>query len=248
MSVIGRANRKLAKYTAPLPLEHFEGYDEYWAARDDEVVLPRWEMAVARIPDGASVLDVGCGSGGFLRYLLSQRPNARARGTDISPQAVAEARDSGLDTFVADLTREPLDREYDYITAFEVIEHIQEAEKALVTMRDATRHLLIMSLPNIGFIDHRIRLGLFGRFPNTSLKFHAKEHIRHWTVRDFTEWAGEFGLRVLSVEGQYGPPWGPWQSHPALFSPQVVYTMERVRDRPERVEPPPNAVRRSYGR
>ena len=228
MPAVARVRRKLAKYTAPLPLNDFNGYDEYWTARDEEVVLPRWQIAAAKIPDGASVLDVGCGSGGFLRYLGSERPNATLRGTDISPQAVREANDSGLDAFVADLTREPLDREYDYITAFEVIEHIHEAELALQTMLAATKHQLIMSLPNLGFVDHRIRLGLFGRFPNTNLKFHAKEHIRHWTVRDFTEWVGHFGLEVVEVEGQYGPPWGPWKTHPSLFSPQVVYTLERV--------------------
>ena len=228
MATAERLRRKLAKYAQPLPLNDFDGYDQYWAARSEEVVLPRWELAAAKIPDGASVLDVGCGSGGFLRYLHGRRPSACLRGTDISPGAVEVARSSGFDAFVADLTREPLDRKYDYITAFEVIEHIQEAERFLCTLRDATRHQLIVSLPNFGFIDHRIRLAVFGRFPNTSLKFHVKEHIRHWTVRDFTEWVEHFGLRVVSLEGQYGPDWGPWRTHPGLFSPQVVYTLERV--------------------
>jgi methionine biosynthesis protein MetW len=226
-----RVLHRLKTYNEPLPLEDFEGYDGYWEGRergeDTATVLPRWEIAVQKIPDGASVLDVGCGSGGFLKYLLSQRPNCTVRGTDISKHAVSLAAAQGLDTFQSDLTKESLDRQYDYITGFEMIEHVHEAEKVLVVMRDATRKRLIMSLPNTGYIEHRVRLALFGRFPNTQIKFHAKEHIRFWTAKDFRDWAAHFDLRVVEVQGQWGLPGLPWRSHPKMFSPQLVYTLER---------------------
>lgn len=225
-----KVKHRIDLYNAPLPLDDFEGYDDYWDERlvtGEHTVLPRWRMAADRIPDGASVLDVGCGSGAFLRYLLSRRPHAHVRGTDISEKAVEAARASGLDAFRADLTREPLDRKYDYVTGFEMIEHVHEAEKVLVAMRDATRQQLILSLPNTGYIEHRVRLGLFGRFPNTQIKFHAKEHIRFWTVRDFVDWVEHFDLRVVSIEGQWGLPFFPWRTRPRLFAPQLVYTLER---------------------
>ncbi len=217
----------LRTYREPLPLREFEDYDSYWHERADEEneVRPRWEIALAKIPDGASVLDVGCGTGGFMRYLLAQRPNAVVRGTDISAAAVDVARAAGLDAFPADLSRERLDRRYDFITAFEVIEHIHEAERVLGNLRDATAHQIIMSLPNVGYIEHRVRLGLFGRFPNTTIMFHAKEHIRHWTVTDFIAWAEHFDLAVVSVEGQKGFPLVPWRRMPRLFAAQVVYTL-----------------------
>lgn len=224
--------RRLKTYNTPLPLEDFEGYDGYWEGReageDTATVLPRWQLAAAKIPDGSSVLDVGCGSGGFLQYLLSQKPNCTVRGTDISDHAVALAAAKGLDTFQSDLTKESLDREYDYITGFEMIEHVHEAEKVLVVMRDAMRKQLILSLPNTGYIEHRARLALFGRFPNTQIKFHAKEHIRFWTAKDFRDWAEHFDLRVVEIEAQWGLRGLPWRSRPELFSPQLVYTLERA--------------------
>lgn len=227
-----RLHGRLQRFRAPLPLNDFDGYDGYWGEErresDEPEIRPRWKIAVDMIPDGSNVLDVGCGTGGFLTYLLSQRPNCKVRGTDISPGACEVARQSGLDAFAADLTTEPLDGEYDYVTCFETIEHIHEAEKVLVAMRDVTRQKLIMSLPNVGFIESRVRLGLFGRFPNTTILFHAKEHIRHWTPKDFTDWTAHFGLRVTEIQGQWGPRYLPWKRWPTLCSPQVVYTLERA--------------------
>jgi hypothetical protein len=164
-----------------------------------------------------------------------------ARGTDISPKAVERARHAGLDAFQADLTREPLEGQYDYVTCFETIEHIADAEAVAVALRDATRNRLIMSLPNFGYLHHRIRHGVFGRFPNTSLKFHVKEHIRHWGVQDFTEWTAALGLRVISVQGQYGGRYMPWRRHPGLFSSQLVYLLEPMTDRPRQVQPRPKS-------
>jgi methionine biosynthesis protein MetW len=206
-------------------MRDFSDYDGYWLNRGDETVIPRWKVAAERIPDGATVLDVGCGTGGFLSHLREVRPRCRTRGIDISPRAVAAAVEAGHDALVADLVVDDLPGVYDVITCFETIEHIPEAEVVLEKIRDACDGLIIMSLPNFGFIDHRIRLALFGRFPDTNIKFHAKEHVRHWTVRDFKDWTRQYGLEVVSVEGQYGSRKLPWRRFPGLFSRQLIYTL-----------------------
>lgn len=216
---------RLRRYVTPLPMQDFPDYDGYWARRDDETVIPRWQVAAACIPDGASVLDVGCGTGGFLSHLREVRPHCRAQGVDISPRAVAVAVERGHDAFVADLVVDDIPGRYDVITCFETIEHIAEAEVVLQKIRDACDGTILMSLPNFGFIDHRIRLALFGRFPDTNIKFHVKEHIRHWTVTDFKVWAERYGLEVVRVQGQYGSRKLPWRRFPGLFSRQLIYTL-----------------------
>jgi methionine biosynthesis protein MetW len=226
-----KALNRYRKWTEPLPLHDFAEYDGYWEGRGlgEPNVHRRWRIAAAKVPDGATLLDVGCGTGGFLTFLREQKPNAVLAGTDISDAAVAQARAKGHHVFRADLTQEPLADTYDYITCFEVIEHIHEAEQVLVAMRDAVSKQLIMSLPNFGYFEHRIRLGLFGRFPNTTLMLHAKEHIRHWTVQDFIHWTGHFGLVVVDIQGQRAMmPGAPWRRFPRLFASQLVYTLEKA--------------------
>jgi len=211
-------------------MREFSDYDAYWAERGDlRWVFERWRIAAEVIPDGASVLDVGCGTGEFIAYLREQRPHVDATGCDLSARAVQMTVERGVDAFVADLAMEDLDGKYDYVTCFEVLEHIPDAETALERLKAVARHQIIASVPNAGYLDNRLRLALFGRFPITNCIFHIKEHVRHWTKRDFVEWVGHFGLRVVRVAPQYpGIRFLPWRRYPGLLSAGLVYVLERA--------------------
>lgn len=64
---------------------------------DRRVLIPRpeteglVEAAVEQLPQGASVVDVGTGSGAVALALAAERPDLRVRGVDVSPDAVALA-------------------------------------------------------------------------------------------------------------------------------------------------------------
>ena len=129
---------------------------------------------------------------------------------------------------VIDLLSDEIPGEHDYATCFEVIEHISEAEIVLQKLKKTFRKQLIISIPNIGYIGCRLRLALFGRFPITNCYMHIKEHVRHWTCKDFKEWAAHHGLRVVRVEAQYGTFGTPWKRIPSLFSAGLVYFLEHA--------------------
>jgi len=230
MPVLEGLRGRLTKMGRPAPMRDFADYDDYWTRRITVGdTMPRWKIAAELIEDGATVLDVGCGSGEFLEYLARERPGVRATGCDFSAESVEMARSKGFDdAFALDLSTQDIPGEYDYVTCFEVLEHIPNAEDALVRLRDTFRRQLIVSVPNVGYVDSRVRLALFGRFPVTNCIYHIKEHVRHWTERDFREWVATFGLRVVRVAAQYeGGRFLPVDRFPGLLSPGLVYVLER---------------------
>jgi methionine biosynthesis protein MetW len=226
-STLHGLRRRWASYSAPAPMTEFDDYDSYWNQRGElHEDLARWRLAAEIIPDGATVLDVGCGTGEFLAYLKSKRPNVRAAGLDFSERAVEITRAKGFEATKLDLQLEEVVGEYDYITCFETLEHIPEAELTARRLALSVRRQLIVSVPNVGYIDNRIRLGLFGRFPNTNCIMHVKEHVRFWTLADFKQFASACGLKIVRVEGQYGGRWLPWERFPSLLSPGLFYVLE----------------------
>lgn len=226
MSVVARIRRQARLLYEPAPMADFEDFDEYWERRGGiPVVFQRWVLAAELIPDGARVLDLGCGSGDFLRYLITQKPNVVAVGADGSEKAVEMTRAAGFEAMVLDATSEDIPEGFDVITAFEILEHLPEAELAIQRWCAASGSQVILSIPNIGYLGSRIRLAVFGRFPTTNCVYHIKEHVRHWTLKDFREWTARLDLRVTYVAAQYGAPvlrkvW------PGLFSKGIVYRVE----------------------
>jgi methionine biosynthesis protein MetW len=217
--------RQLQALSAPAPMHDFRDYDDYWERRGElRVVHNRWTIAAGWIPNGATLLDIGCGSGEFLRYLRQSRPDILAGGVDIAARSVEMTTSEGFNASVLDISTTEIPGSYDYITCFEVLEHIPDAESALLRLKEAARSGIIVSVPNVGFIMNRLRLGVFGRFPITNCVFHINEHVRHWTPKDFADWANHHGLRIDRLAGQYGAP-VLWRHRPTLFAAGMVYLL-----------------------
>ena len=86
-----------------------------------------------KVLDGLSfdtVLDVGCGSGGFLVLLEKVFSPSQLKGIDLSPVMVARAIDKGLDAEVINLCE--LEEQYDVITAvFDMINYLDKPSLSL---------------------------------------------------------------------------------------------------------------------
>ena len=93
--------RLVTERVAGRPLEHLLGWAELDGLRvavDPGGFVPRQrtrllvELAAARAPRGATVVDLCCGSGALLAALLVRRPDVEGHAADIDPAAVACAR------------------------------------------------------------------------------------------------------------------------------------------------------------
>ena len=210
-------------------------YNEYWRKREFIEIQPRFPIISKMIERGATVLDVGCGDGGLLLYLKEHRDQILEVGIDISDVAIERCVSRGLNcmkqtlsAFEAESARQK--RTFDYVIMSEVIEHVPNSEEFVQTAWGLTRGKLIISFPNIAYWPHRLRL-LLGRNPVQWAHFQA-EHLRFWSVSDFTDWLSAMELpsanishKVIGTSGTCSL--GLCKLWPNLFANQVIVTVER---------------------
>jgi methionine biosynthesis protein MetW len=195
-------------------------YDDYWRVRGDHQVVARFPIIAKHLNRGETLLDIGCGEGTGIAYLTA-RAGVVGVGLDISSVAVEMARSKGVDARVADVMAPDFapDRTFDTILISEVLEHIAEPERVLTRVRDHVGKRLILTFPNIGYLPHRLRL-LFGGFP-VQWGWHPGEHLRFWSLSDFTWWLDQLGYEVVSVRASNGIR-GLAAVRPSLFGNQIV--------------------------
>lgn len=156
-------------------------------------------------------LDYGCGDG--LRYgRVLHEAGADYRGFDVSESAVAQARSLGLAASVlnADGTTNLPDGTMDAAICFEVLEHLQEPQKALGEifrcLRPGGRAML--SVPNAAFWTQRVEFLLTGFWCPGGSPITARKqpwcdpHIRFYHPKLFRRLAESCGFEVAMELGE----------------------------------------------
>lgn len=136
-------------------------YDENWSLWLDMKRLgpaSRWLRSLIRDQvrairergNIASILDVGCGEGTITWDLAKYFPDAQTTGIDFSSAGIDCARASySLPRlrYLHDVTSQALDDRYDLVTAFEVLEHVEDWHDVLGRMAAAARQFVLVSFP-----------------------------------------------------------------------------------------------------
>jgi 2-polyprenyl-3-methyl-5-hydroxy-6-metoxy-1,4-benzoquinol methylase len=96
---------------------------------------------------GASVLDLGCGLGGYSRALAERGREVRA--LDVVPEYVERARALGVEADVYDGERIPLeDGSVDTVILLEVLEHLDDPRSLLQEARRVAKGNVLVTTPN----------------------------------------------------------------------------------------------------
>lgn len=76
------------------------------------------------------LLDVGCGSGDFLRYLKAKRDNSELYGIDLIPN-----QHPAINFIEGDLLKETINKKFNVVTALHVIEHLEQPQLLMDKIR-----------------------------------------------------------------------------------------------------------------
>lgn len=148
--VSGRASRSI-------PAE--ERYERYYccsAPASPDARYHEWLARAEAVVGRGRLLEVGAGSGGFVRTAVARGWDVDA--TEISKSAIDGLRSAGATVFTGDVTGAGYpDRRFDVVVSLEVIEHLPAPLAHLTELCRVTRPggLLLMTTPNFDGLSRR---------------------------------------------------------------------------------------------
>ncbi|MDI3381844.1 methionine biosynthesis protein MetW [Xenophilus aerolatus] len=156
------------------------------------------------VPEGARVLDLGCGDGALLQRLQRQR-GCSGYGVEIADGNVLQCVRRGVDVIQLNLD-EGLsmfeDASFDVVLQIDTLQHLRNAE---VMLRETARvgRFGIVAFPNFAHWPNRVSIAR-GRMPVTRrlpYQWYDTPNIRVGTFKDFEVLAQRNRLRILDAFG-----------------------------------------------
>ena len=163
----------------------------------------RYDLRVVAswIHPGARVLGLGCGEGGLLYYLKTNKA-VTCTGIEIDENRVARCIERGLTVLQGDINEEVQDYPndtFDYVILTQTLQQIYEPAELIRSMLRIGKRAVV-SFPNFSHWKIRTQLLLKGVAPvsrQLPYQWHNTPNIRVITIKDFRCYAGEVGFKIL---------------------------------------------------
>jgi methionine biosynthesis protein MetW len=152
------------------------------------------------VEQGARVLDLGCGEGELLAWLVENK-SVLARGVEISASQVRKAISRGVSAYQGDIDEglaDYPDSAFDYVILSQTL---QETRSPLQVLREMLRvgRRAIVSFPNFGHWTVRRAMLFSGQAPKTKLfpyNWYNSPNIHFLSIRDFEALCSESGFPI----------------------------------------------------
>jgi methionine biosynthesis protein MetW len=152
---------------------------------------PDFHVIGTIIEPGSRVLDLGCGEGELLAWLVENK-RVLARGVEISPAQVRRAIARGVSVYQGDINEglaDYPDKAFDYVILSQTL---QETRAPLQVLQELLRvgRRAIISFPNFGHWAVRAAMLVNGQAPKTRLfphNWYNSPNIHFLSINDFED-------------------------------------------------------------
>lgn len=167
-------------------------------------ISPEFKLISDWISPNSRVLDLGCGDGQLLKYLIDKH-QISGYGMEIDPGKNVQAIQKGLNVIQSDLNSGDISQyfdndSFDFVIMTQALQVVRRPDLLIDEMLSVGKQGII-TFPNFGHWRMRMQLMLKGRMPETeTLPYHWYDtpNIHLCTFNDFENLCEEKGLEVVS--------------------------------------------------
>ena len=193
------------------------------------------QMIADMIEPHSRVLDVGCGDGTLLDYLVNFR-HVDGRGIELSSEGVKASISAGLSVIQGDADtdlKDYPDDAFDYVVLSQTLQAMVQPKVVLSHLLRISRRAIV-SFPNFAHWRARLSLGFLGRMPVSATlphEWYETPNIHLCTIRDFVALCRQLNItieaqKILDTRGRVRHV-GNGLFSANLFGEQAVFLLRK---------------------
>lgn len=192
---------------------------------------PEFTRLLDWIPQGARVLDLGCGSAELLAYLMKHK-QVQGVGLEMDPVSIIASIANGVDVIQADLNDINLvnmfgENAFDVVLTTQTLQSMQRPDYLIDSMLRVGQRAIV-TFPNFGFWRNRLQLMSGGKMPvseNLPYQWYDTPNTHLCTFADFEQFCQDRNIYILE-QRVLGNAWGAeWL--PNLLGEVALYHIEK---------------------
>jgi len=157
------------------------------------------------LPNNSRVLDVGCGDGSLMNYLVKEK-NIETRGLELDQNNVQECLNKGLTVIQGNAETELYQfpkQSFDCVVLSQTLQAFYKPDKVLNELLRIGKSVIV-SIPNFGYWKVRTSLLFFGKMPVTKTlpnSWYNTPNLHMCTIKDLFNYCADNRINIKKVIG-----------------------------------------------